>query len=246
MKDVGTLIRSIAEGASSAHAYIVEGPAGASREEFIQDIVKGFECSELDLVSMQQSGKTGYKVEDAAAFTERLGMSSYGKYLIGVINDAELMSEAVQNKLLKTLEEPHEGTLILLAAARSDALLATVRSRCSLIRTQEFLGYEDPEAEADGDFMEGAFMLLTQRSPFHEFREFLDKHVKTQEDALALIGIAEEKLRGAMRDGKAMSFCAERIEEAEKTAADIARGMDKNKALKRLYLRYTDNKGLKA
>ena len=63
---------------------------------------------------------------------------------------------------------------------------------------------------------------------------------------MTLIGIAEDKLRGAMKEGKAMSFCAERIEEAEKTAADIARGMDKAKALKRLYLRYSDSKGLKA
>ena len=246
MKDLRTLIRSISEGASSAHAYIIEGPSGPSREDILNDIIKGLECSELDLVHMQQSGKTGYKVEDAAAFTERLGMSSYGKYLIGVIDQAELMSEAVQNKLLKTLEEPHEGTLIFLAAARADALLPTVRSRCSHIRTQEFLGYEASDEEAGGDFMEGAFMLLTQRSPFHEFREFLDKHIKTKEDAMTLIGIAEDKLRGAMREGKAMSFCAERIEEAEKTAADIARGMDKAKALKRLYLRYSDSKGLKA
>ena len=246
MKDLRTVIRNISEGASSAHAYIVEGPAGTSREEFLGDIIKGLECSELDLVYMQQSGKTGYKVDDAAAFAERLSMRAYGRYLIGVIDNAELMSEVVQNKLLKTLEEPHEGTIILLAAARADALLATVRSRCSIIRTQEFLGYEASDAETEGNFMEGAFMLLTQREPFHEFREFLDKHIKTQEDALSLIGIAEDKLRGAMRDGKAMSFCAERIEEAERTAADIARGMDKSRALKRLYLRYTDKKGLKA
>ena len=247
MKSTKDLIKSISEGSSAAHAYIVEGPSGSSRENFIDDIIKGLECLEIDIVRMQQSGKTGYKVEDAAALTERLGMRPYGKYLVGIIDNAELMSEVVQNKLLKTLEEPQEGTLLMLAAAKSDALLATVRSRCSLIRMQEYSGYDVlDEEEASSDLMEGAFMLLTQRVAFHEFREFLDKHIKTQEDALTLIGIAEDKLRSAMTQGKAMNYCADRIELAEKCAADIGRGMDKGRALKKLFLSYCDNKAAKA
>lgn len=242
MKNINDLIRGISEGASAAHAYIIEGPKGAGRERFLQEIISGLECQGIDLVHMQQRGKNSYKVEDAVAFIERLGMRPYGRYLIGVIDEAELMSETVQNKLLKTLEEPQEGAILLLAAAKSDALLSTVRSRCSLVRMQEYDDYKYVSEEApSGDFMEGAFMLLTQRTPFHEFREFLDKHIKTNEDAIRLISIAEDKLSGAMREGKAMDFCVQRIELAENTAADIARGMDKTKALKRLYLDYSDH-----
>ena len=50
-----------------------------------------------------------------------------------VIETAEAMPEAAANALLKTLEEPGHGLLILLSAA-PERLLSTIRSRCQLIR----------------------------------------------------------------------------------------------------------------
>lgn len=50
-----------------------------------------------------------------------------------VIESAEAMPEAAANALLKTLEEPGHGLLILLSAA-PERLLSTIRSRCQLIR----------------------------------------------------------------------------------------------------------------
>jgi len=49
-----------------------------------------------------------------------------------VIDGAEAMAEAAANALLKTLEEPGDGLLILISAA-PDRLLATIRSRCQQI-----------------------------------------------------------------------------------------------------------------
>lgn len=53
--------------------------------------------------------------------------------LVVVIEDAHLMSEASANALLKTLEEPTNGTIILIASS-VDALLPTIVSRCQCIR----------------------------------------------------------------------------------------------------------------
>ena len=50
-----------------------------------------------------------------------------------VIESTEAMAEAAVNALLKTLEEPGHGLLILLTAA-PERLLSTIRSRCQLIR----------------------------------------------------------------------------------------------------------------
>ena len=50
-----------------------------------------------------------------------------------VIEAAEAMAEAAANALLKTLEEPGHGLLILLTAS-PERLLSTIRSRCQLIR----------------------------------------------------------------------------------------------------------------
>jgi DNA polymerase-3 subunit delta' len=49
-----------------------------------------------------------------------------------VLEAAEAMAEAAANALLKTLEEPGDGLLILISAA-PDRLLSTIRSRCQQI-----------------------------------------------------------------------------------------------------------------
>jgi DNA polymerase-3 subunit delta' len=51
-----------------------------------------------------------------------------------VIDGADTLNEPAQNALLKTLEEPPVGSLLLLLCAHPEALLETVRSRCQLVR----------------------------------------------------------------------------------------------------------------
>ena len=248
MKKLDELVQSITEGRSGAHAFIIEGRAGEARDAFISELIKELGCTEIDIVNMEMSGKIGYRVkEDVLPFIERLGMSPYGRYLAGIINGAESLNEASQNKLLKTLEEPSEGVLIFLATSRIDELLRTVRSRCSLIRIQEFEGYSDEEAEKRSEeIMSGVFMLLTQRGDFYEFREFLDKNIKSKEDALSFIAFSEDRLRKSMTEGKAVNLCADMIETAEKTAMDITKGMDRNRALKRMYLEFCSSRTYRA
>jgi DNA polymerase-3 subunit delta' len=57
-----------------------------------------------------------------------------GRGKVFVIEEAELMTAAAQNALLKTLEEPLGRTLIILLTRSTAELLATVRSRCQTIR----------------------------------------------------------------------------------------------------------------
>lgn len=58
-----------------------------------------------------------------------LRFATAGGARVLVIDEAELMNEAAQNALLKTLEEPGEATWLLLQTTRPEALLPTVRSR---------------------------------------------------------------------------------------------------------------------
>ena len=51
-----------------------------------------------------------------------------------VIETAEAMAESAANALLKTLEEPGHGLMILLSTS-PERLLSTIRSRCQLIRS---------------------------------------------------------------------------------------------------------------
>ena len=59
-------------------------------------------------------------------------MSGRGKVFI--ILQAETMSQAAQNALLKTLEEPPNAVTIILTCTSPTSLLATTRSRCQIIR----------------------------------------------------------------------------------------------------------------
>ncbi|MEY4430989.1 MAG: hypothetical protein RLZZ533_925 [Cyanobacteriota bacterium] len=78
-----------------------------------------------------------------------------------VIEAVEAMAEGAANALLKTLEEPGDGLLILLSAA-PDRLLSTIRSRCQtipfarltaadveLVLSRVPTPAEDPEADPD-------------------------------------------------------------------------------------------------
>ncbi len=258
---LNAIIKSIAAGTSSAHAYIVEGKAGSRRDGFINRLSMGLECScddislrpcgscsacrqvaagsSMDIVRMQMSGRNGYRTEDAGAFCGRLDMGAYGRYLIGIIDDADSLSEAVQNKLLKTLEEPRPDVILLLGTSNPDHLLSTVRSRCSMIR----LGAEqDPERKEENEKAEelmAAAEMLAGEAAFCEFREAAEKCVRTRGDALMLIDCAEEIFRERMMSGDKPQAMAERIELCERARADIEKDMDKNKAIKRLRLELT-------
>jgi DNA polymerase III subunit delta' len=57
-----------------------------------------------------------------------------GARKIAVVEEAERLTVAAQNALLKTLEEPPGQVLIILVTPSTEALLPTVRSRCQRVR----------------------------------------------------------------------------------------------------------------
>jgi DNA polymerase III subunit delta' len=77
---------------------------------------------------------------------------------VALLADAERMTEAAQNCLLKTLEEPPPNTVLVLTTPYPDHLLSTCLSRCQLIALSpvgrpalvEFIkGRHDDQAEAE-------------------------------------------------------------------------------------------------
>ena len=62
-----------------------------------------------------------------------MGKAEEGQYKVAVLADAHRMNEESANKLLKTLEEPPDGTMMLLLTSKPDDLLPTIRSRCRML-----------------------------------------------------------------------------------------------------------------
>ena len=59
---------------------------------------------------------------------------SRGRAKVFVVKEAELLSIAAQNSLLKTLEEPPPGVVIVLICSSPQRLLPTTLSRCAMVR----------------------------------------------------------------------------------------------------------------
>src|SRR6266481_87570 len=57
-----------------------------------------------------------------------------GTARVFIVEDADYMNDQAANALLKTLEEPPPTTHLILTTANPTALLATIRSRCQVIR----------------------------------------------------------------------------------------------------------------
>lgn len=81
-----------------------------------------------------EEGKQQISVEQVRSAIERLAKTSYRQgYKVAVIEPAHQMTSGAANSLLKTLEEPSPGSVLILLTSRASALLPTVRSRCQKV-----------------------------------------------------------------------------------------------------------------
>ncbi len=85
-----------------------------------------------DFLTLRPAGKMRQISADSMRGLVRLLNHSpkMGNRKIAVVYDADRMNAASANIFLKTLEEPSDGTTIVLLTARPHFLLPTIRSRC--------------------------------------------------------------------------------------------------------------------
>lgn len=87
------------------------------------------------LILERPDGKTAIGVDQVRQATHFLQQTPlYGDLKLLLIRDADQMTLAAANSLLKTLEEPSGNALLLLSTAQAWRLPATVRSRCQMLR----------------------------------------------------------------------------------------------------------------
>lgn len=239
------------------HATILEGTKSAARDARVRETATGILCEHPDedgrpcgrcsscrrmargvhedYVEVHPSGKLGYLTADLEELRQRLRMHPVGDRLVGVIYEAEMLSELLQNKLLKTLEEPYPETVLFLVTNNRESLLPTVRSRCAVLRLTE----DERDGEEEQRAEEFAARWHEARF-FHEIRALL-KDMKNDEEARGLLAVLEREARDRMMqpDLTPEERLAEAhfIEETERTAEHLARKMDFRKALKEFYLR---------
>lgn len=83
---------------------------------------------------------------------------------------------------MKTLEEPFEGTVIILLSENRQNLLETIKSRCILYRL------EDAKENTQGqEGAEAIFEAVSEKKNFFEIKSILSKYMKNREDAFGLL-----------------------------------------------------------
>ena len=135
---------------------------------------------------------------DAAHIVSDLALKSYeGGWKMMVVWMAEKMNPAAANELLKTLEEPTPGTIIMMVCESDERLLPTIRSRVQTIKVKgERLKVK---GAADAEFAE---MLVSWLRLLFKLKM---KELSAQVDKMAALNREQQKqfldyALGVMRD----------------------------------------------
>lgn len=144
--------RMMSEG-SLAHAYLLNGPQGVGKRMLADELAASLLSdgglaleNNPDFILLQpgvskETGKpTEIPVESVRAMKSwAYQRPMYGARKVVLIDDAERMSDAASNTVLKVLEEPPMYLYFLLVSSRSALVLETISSRCQdvVFRTLE-------------------------------------------------------------------------------------------------------------
>ncbi len=123
-------------------------------------------------------------VADMEEVVRRVGQRGYqsDRHAV-IIRHAEDMNDAAQNKLLKTLEEPPEGTFFLLTCIHQEKLLPTIISRCQPLKLHPWPeravlhalaenGFSGEKAAEAAREAEGSFGLALEMAGDERYWEF--------------------------------------------------------------------------
>lgn len=179
-------------------------------------------ASEAAAAGIKRKAPPQIRIEQIRQITEFLSRPPLeASRAVVAIEDAQLMTEAAANALLKTLEEPGRATLILIAAS-AQALLPTLVSRCQRI---PFFSLAQAEMEqvlrqtGHGEILEHpAVVAIAQGSPGQAILSF------TQLQAIP--GELLDPLNRFPQITPTQQSPLERIYHALKLAAAIAHNLD--------------------
>ncbi len=224
---VKTLLNAI-EHNRVAHAYLFCGPRGTGKTSIARIFAKTLNCQNpqngtpcekcshcldmnntapLDVIEIDAASNR--KVEDARNLLEKVQFTPIlGKNKIYIIDEVHMLTTEAFNTLLKTLEEPPENLIFILATTEAHKVLETIVSRCQKfdfrrisvddikgrlkeISEKEKINIEDDAIEfiarRSAGGLRDALALLDQSTVLA-----LDNKVITKKDIITLLGSIDD------------------------------------------------------
>ena len=132
--DAVQLISEQIKNSNLSHAYLFSGPRGVGKTSLARIIATTIGCDPVfDITEIDAASHN--KVDDVRELNDSVNFiaSSPGKKRVFILDEVHMLSNAASNAFLKTLEEPPEHVIFILATTEPDRVIETIRSRTTQI-----------------------------------------------------------------------------------------------------------------